>query len=203
MKTKIIYFLLLMSVIAMHSCSKSEPCNAKDIITYYNLTEEQKSKIPYKGSDTLMFLSDAGDTAILWGQGVNHYTEKISTRSLTGDCPDHEYDQIENIETNFIGNNPEFSYLIIKYKAKISGWADDGMFNFGVLLNFNYYSFAHLNFINNSENYKDSLMYLGNHIQGVNLTDERKFFEYFYNFNHGIMRIKVAGGKVWTILKKY
>jgi len=203
MKTKIIYFLLLMSVIAMHSCSKSEPCNAKDIITYYNLTEEQKSKIPYKGSDTLMFLSDAGDTAILWGQGVNHYTEKISTRSLTGDCPDHEFDQIENIETNFIGNNPEFSYLNLRYKSFKHHPPYGGTEQ--IVLSVNVMQITYqglLQVVNNINNYTDTVTYKGNQIYGISIgtipDDKLNFI--IYNYNFGVLKIGQKNGKIWVLI---
>lgn len=59
-------FLLLFSCISFFSCR--EDCPTGDGPTYY-LSEEDKSKVPYTGTDTLRFTRNGTDTFTFIGEG--------------------------------------------------------------------------------------------------------------------------------------
>ena len=73
-------FSILLLVMLIQSCSKTDPC-PKGQENYYNLTDEEKSKIPYTGTDTLVFISDKSDTATLIGKGKSQSYKRTTSGS--------------------------------------------------------------------------------------------------------------------------
>jgi hypothetical protein len=66
----IIIKLKLLSIITIimltQSCSKDNNCgDTSDVINNYIIEDSNKAKMPYTGTDTLVFISDKGDTATL------------------------------------------------------------------------------------------------------------------------------------------
>jgi hypothetical protein len=57
---------LIILVILVHGCKKETNCGDQTTITnFYYVSNEYKSKIPYSGYDTIIYASDANDTAKL------------------------------------------------------------------------------------------------------------------------------------------
>jgi hypothetical protein len=82
MKIKIIITLSIAFI--MTTCSKENKCG--DGKTYYNLSENDKSQIPYKGNETLKFLSTSTyDTLIFNAEPEwSYYT---NSKYYGADCP--------------------------------------------------------------------------------------------------------------------
>jgi hypothetical protein len=119
MKTKIytILFFTFYSTLTvlLSTCKKDkgDPCAGSPAHTYnYYISDDNKSKIPYTGTDTLIFISDRGDTAKLYGQGKQTYNDVTSKpSSIDPDCSNLDYTYYENIQINFVGNNPNLNQI--------------------------------------------------------------------------------------------
>ena len=84
------------------------PCgdDYQSVNTNYLISDANKAAIPYRpdGKDTLIYISDAGDTAILYGVGIKQYTNRVSRRRNSDpDCPEIDYDYCENLEYTYQG----------------------------------------------------------------------------------------------------
>jgi hypothetical protein len=64
---------------------------------------------PYKGNETLTFISNKGDTAVLVGKGQLFQYPRLRY-SGNNDCTDF-YDEHEILFTEFVGNNSNFNHL--------------------------------------------------------------------------------------------
>ncbi|MES2560144.1 MAG: hypothetical protein V4590_10410 [Bacteroidota bacterium] len=107
MKSSINIFLFLLLAVLMQSCDsdKQEPC--KDSYTTVNLTDFQKTRCPYTGSDTLVFVSDQNDTAYCYGIGKSTYFIQTSKRPNPDGCSLHT--AFETIEYSYSCNNALFT----------------------------------------------------------------------------------------------
>lgn len=92
------------------SCQYGDPCGEErtPVNTYYVISEANRTSIPFRadGKDTLTYISDAGDTAVLYGIGTKQIFERnVVRRESDPDCPEYDYDYCENIEYSFEGSN--------------------------------------------------------------------------------------------------
>jgi hypothetical protein len=115
----------------LQSCNWGNPCgdDYQSVNTNYFISDANKASIPFRpdGKDTLTYISDAGDTAVLYGVGVAQYTNRVSiNRTSNPDCPEYDYGYCENIEYLFEGNkNKELNSL--SFKAYL--WLEDEVTN--------------------------------------------------------------------------
>jgi hypothetical protein len=86
--------------------------------SYYYLSDDFKGKIPYKGFDTLTFISNMGDTAILYCQGKNQNFDKESQNQTAADCGEAKHNFYEKIEFNFEGSNSKLNNMKIEFNSK-------------------------------------------------------------------------------------
>ena len=95
------------------ACSKGyDLCEGEpDIeIRYREVVGADAMKLyPYKGNETLTFISNKGDTATLVGKSQLFKYPKLRY-SGNNDCTDF-YDEHEILFTEFVGNNPNFNHL--------------------------------------------------------------------------------------------
>jgi hypothetical protein len=108
-----IFLLLLFALLS--GCKKRDTdCPASQDYTY-NVSKENKSKVPYKtGYETLTYISDSGDTAVLQGQGIKNYYVTSSDYSTDDpDCGGMDEWHVESIDYSFVGDNSNFSKLLV------------------------------------------------------------------------------------------
>lgn len=184
-KTTIHLISILLLVILVQSCSKTDPCpNGQE--NYYNLTDEEKSKIPYTGTDTLVFVSDKGDTVTLIGQGKQQ-TYKRTTSGGNPDCQiSYNYDNYERIDYNYLANNP----ILNNIDFSLQRYDDNGSFDC-ILNGFYKFNFGILE-ANDSLRYKDTVIYKNKTIKClrmVSYTDPST--NYYFNYLFGIVKIKI------------
>ncbi|AMS27491.1 hypothetical protein AEM51_11145 [Bacteroidetes bacterium UKL13-3] len=180
-------------------------CRDPEIWTYA-LSEETKAKVPYRkdGLDTLVFLSDAGDSTALFGQGIKTYLgrEVFEERSIVCEAGTGGiYKDYEVLYVPFQGSNPNLSTVSINYLS--SGviqmcFSDKPLESFPL----DYYPYE-------SNTQMDSLYYQDTiHINTqvftgktyelfTNLKMVNKRFLIFYNEQLGILRIK-KDGRTWN-----
>jgi hypothetical protein len=83
--------LLCIAFVFTQSCQKESngPCGGNK--TYYYLSEIDKAKVPYTGTDTLVFVSNTNDTAVCIGQGKKLFYTAHSFSVNAGECEDDTY----------------------------------------------------------------------------------------------------------------
>ena len=184
-------FLLTLFVILFQSCSKESDCNDQsDMINSYNISADDKSKIPFKGNDTLTYISDAGDTAILIGNGKRAYMDVISKNIGDLECSRYQVDNNETIIFEYLGNNLELNRI----KYKITGNKERTLIEFNInILYANDYPY----YFNSEKFYTDSILINGYYYSGLPKVDD--VFYSLYNFNYGFLKIQFNGGKIWLL----
>jgi hypothetical protein len=117
MKTKLLYSSLISLLFIIQACKRTEPdCgDLSDVITNYNIADSNKANIPYTGTDTLVFISEAGDTVTLFGQGKDAYYASVRRSIKGGDCPRTGIENYENIK--YLYNSNDTSIIQIYYLA--------------------------------------------------------------------------------------
>ncbi len=104
---------LLFHFVILQSCRKDyDLCEGEpDIeIKYREVVGADAMKLyPYKGNETLTFISNKGDTATLVGKGQLFKYPRLRY-SANNDCTDF-YDEHEILFTEFVGNNSNFNHL--------------------------------------------------------------------------------------------
>ena len=207
MKTKfniILFSLLLLSTIFLFSsCGQKNSNCGYDHTTdiYYKLSDDSKSKIPYTGYDTLIFKSDAGDTATLYGQGKKIYYETTTSGMSMADCgstPQYTY-HFENIEIDFKSVNPflyQIGFIAYKNQRVISSSTND----ISILVNNFEISGSNFEYANHSISIpEDSILLNGTYQTGGYINPQLK--NVLFNFSKGILKFKDKYNITWTKLK--
>jgi hypothetical protein len=202
MKTKIIYFLLLMAVIAMlgiQSCGKGSPCEGRDMtdaITVYTIADSIKANIPYTGWDTLVFVSDAGDTATLYGQGKRTYF-KESFNSTSGDCPKQTIRRYENNDFIFWGGKglSNLSFVVYRNHLDINpSYNSIKISSNDIVLDITSYGY-----LDSPQRIFDSIILNGIYHKGVYTDDIKK--NILYSFSQGVLLFDDNQNVRWTKIK--
>lgn len=110
---RLFYWIFLLFIL---SCSKKDPCDGVEkiqITGYKNLNESQKQLMPYQGNETLSFISNKGDTAILRGTGNLQEYRRLKLSGSGFYCGEEHYDSYQFLAAEYKGNNPKFNQLIV------------------------------------------------------------------------------------------
>ncbi|MES2382537.1 MAG: hypothetical protein V4538_15930 [Bacteroidota bacterium] len=109
---KTIYLsVLLLLILFWQSCGKETDGCPPSTNDFYNLTDEEKSKILYTGSDTLVFISNQGDTATLIGQSKKQTYKNITLPLGNPDCGGTNSKNYEQIKYDFTSSNTKLSEI--------------------------------------------------------------------------------------------
>lgn len=188
--------LLLIAIIFLHACKRDNNCgDLSDVITNYNIADSNKAKIPYTGTDTLVFVSNANDTVTLIGRGKNTHYESVRN-SLNGnsDCPKYEVIKYENIDINFISNNDT---LITSIYYKVYHPIHDVNYTYiNLYLNTKGLSSYPFELLNNKV-FEDSVLVKNKYIKGYYIDSNRS--QVLYNYQKGIIKFIDFTNKSWTI----
>jgi hypothetical protein len=191
---------LFLLIILVQGCAKESNCGDQTTITnIYNIADSNKSKIPYSGNDTLVFISNEGDTATLIGIGkkAKYITSKKGIGSA--DCPRELIEKFEKIDFEFNTNNINFNifnckiYNFIIYKSTMIDMQPDKI-EFSINNEISYVSADLLN----SSNFKDSVLIGGKYYKGTYLNGSNNIL---YNLKYGILKIKFSNGKEYIKLQ--
>jgi hypothetical protein len=188
--TKLISILILF--ILAQSCTKDASCNGqRDTVNSYYISADDKSKIPFKGNDTLVYISNAGDTAILIGNGKRAFIDKVQTVIAgNADCYIYNVDYNETISIEYVGNNIELNK--IKYKIYGNKERTEIEFEFNTQYGI-YYPY----YFNSPKFYNDSTLISGVLYYGLPLDITN--YKALYNYEYGFLKIQFNGGKVWLL----
>ena len=199
MKNKIdlvlFFALICSSALVFNSCKRNNdpPCT-NGANNYYNITADEKSKIPYTGTDTLIYISNSNDTAKLLGQGKQDYFLNQPHYGGNPECNPGS----ENYQTyyySFMGKQSLLNEIDVEYHSTGGGVYD---MNINITINnikiINENLFAYFN-----SNYTDTIhinnkLYYGRNIKGDGIDSLTVFF---YNYNFGILKIKFSNNQIW------
>ena len=192
MKTKTKLLCIIGLIMLFENCTKDPSCSDQsDIVNSYYISADDKSKIPFKGNDTLTYISDAGDTAILIGSGKREFIDKV--RTVIGgnaDCYKYNVDNNETISIDYTGNNIEINNI----KYTIIGRSSKTLIEYK--LN-SYMGNKYPNNFNNINLYVDSVNITNTFYKGIPINSIN--FNTLYNFNYGFLKIQFNGGKIWLL----
>ncbi|MFY8190131.1 MAG: hypothetical protein ACOVK9_04135 [Bacteroidia bacterium] len=207
MKHKILLIFLLFTS-TFFSCRKDDdtPCDNKDY--HYNLSEEDKSKVPYTGYDTLVFVSNTNDTAVCIGQGKKQYYLRTVIPNYTiNNCTIPSTDNYEAYNYKFSSNNSKFDIEINAYRK--SGIGLSGSYSIQIEYN------ASINYIlllyqigeKQAYNFRDSVLINGKWYRDISISfiDSKKQFtpKLFYNKEFGILKIQNSDStEFWELHSK-
>jgi len=197
-KTKLLYIAIISLLFILQACKRDTDCgDLSDVITNYNIADSNKAKIPYTGTDTLVFVSDANDTAVLIGQGKNTYYQIVTKGLSSGDCPRSSVEKYETIEYYYKSVN-----LNLPYFKFITDLYDD----FGgkpsttnISININNYEISHSSFdyISSINIAEDSIQINSKYIEGI-------YWEFgsnkktLFNFKYGLLKFQY-NNKEWKL----
>jgi hypothetical protein len=119
---RLFYWIFLLFIL---SCSKKDPCDGVEkiqITGYKNLDESQKQLMPYQGNETLLFISNKGDTALLRGTGNLQEYRRLKLSGSGFYCGEEHYDSYQFLAAEYKGDNPKFNQLIITIFKDL--WSD-------------------------------------------------------------------------------
>jgi hypothetical protein len=197
MKTKLIYISIISLLFILQACKPSVPdCgDLSDVITNYNIPDSNKAKIPYIGKDTLVFISDAGDTATLIGQGKNTHYESVRSNISGGDCPRTGITNYENVEYNF-----KNTLLLLKLNIDESQPINKISYtSLSFYINDRKTTERTYEFIINSATQNDSIKIFNRYFTGkyIDLNNTLLF-----SFEIGILKFKDINNKIWILNTK-
>lgn len=191
---KLIYLSTLF--LTIYSCSK--PCPDYQSKTYnYFLRDSTKAQIPFNGYDTLTYISNMGDTALLIGKWkINSIDTKKINRSGSPDCPQIDIYNYEIVNVIYLGSNP---YLhTIFYSLTVDNWNDEQtIFNINYEPEFKTSS----SFFNNTLSYITPINIGSQIINGRTVDRKDGTASFVYNKTYGILQIKMNDSLTYTLNK--
>lgn len=185
--------LLIVSGCSDNPCPDEEPSKSR----YFYISEAIKKAVPYRtdGLDTLVYISETGDSAVLIGTGKVHYTERVLiSRNGNPDCPFYDYEYVEHVKYNFINIfSNGVSQIQFKQSPTLGSSADD----FLTITIDDHYLLTNQEFANDEEWYIDAVIindstYLGRTLYGNNK------FPLIYNYKNGILQFTL-NYKKWKL----
>ncbi len=202
-KSNLLYLIFFLTVLFSQSCKRGDPCSGMDLsdkVFRNNIPDSNKTKIPYTGRDTLILVSDGGDTATFIGQGKNDYFE--TTRTLAnggGDCSKFDVRNYENLNLSFNKNNQttftiKLSYYLNQKLVYPSLTNISFCVNNQLIANS---SCEYLDFKKSEQN--DSILYANKYYGGVFLDDTKTVL---FNSQIGLIKFKDLANRVWTLILK-
>jgi hypothetical protein len=199
MKIKLLYITMIVIFFCTQACKRSEPdCgDLSDEITNYNIADSNKAKIPYTGTDTLVFVSNSNDTAVLIGQGKKSFQTTTRNSIAGGDCPKSAVNNYQNIQINFIGNDStikNINFNVYKNNQLLTpSFTDFDISIDNLLIATN--NFEYVNYQFKSPN--DSIILDNKYQKGV-FIDNYSNKTTLFNFAKGLLRFKDKNNKTWT-----
>jgi hypothetical protein len=198
MKTKLLYITII-SQILIQACKRNEsPCSNYTSKSYkFLLADSTKAQIPYTGNETLMFISNQGDTAILTGQGKNDYILN-STVNVGNDpaCPKYDDYSFEYVDCEYKGNNENLFHVF--YTLYIDKWGDEYT---NIILNDIYSKYkAYTGYYNDTSRYSNQIDIGNNRVGGIIIEGDNNTDPTFtYNKSYGIIQIKIDSNLIYTL----
>ncbi|MES2653956.1 MAG: hypothetical protein V4620_00095 [Bacteroidota bacterium] len=196
MKTIHTFIFIIISLL-LQSCGKETDGCPQSTNDFYNLTDAEKSKIPYTGTDTLLFISNQGDTATLIGQGKNQTYNNVTVSLGNPDCGGTNSKNYQKVNYSYL-NSKMNKISMLNFSLFVDDVSNpnpfdvyvDFVFNNGVS---NYSFISRTNYLNGQVDYSDSIIINSTMIKGIKLSSKQDTGSYiFYNKQFGLLEIKLG-----------
>jgi hypothetical protein len=194
MKLLFLFLICLPSLLLTEACSllvgDGINCGDGPKTHSFYMSESDKSKIPFSGTDTLTYKGTNGELALLYGQGL---VKKASCESADNmadpGCPD-DANCYESISVSYTGDNPHLNRIFLRY---IANKYDPAHSTFDLTIGYHTFDEYSLGYLNYSTNYADtvvinSIVYLGRKIT----IDAPNNYSVIYNYQHGVLKITTS-----------
>lgn len=186
--------ICMVGMLLLQNCGpKGDGCEEHEPVhSYYKISEADKDKIPFTGTDTLVYISTDGETAILYGQGKKAFNEKVAEKwDPDPGCSTYDYNYFQNIEFTYRGSHPDLNYIFIDFNASVYGPAQtEADITIGEVRYSTYFGRIH-----NSSNYIDSVNIKSITYQGRKIFGDANL-PCVYNYQFGFLQITTSN-KVW------
>jgi len=198
-KTKLLYITII-CLLLTQSCKRGETdCgDLSDVITNYNIADSNITKIPYTGNETLVFISDAGDTATLLGEGKNRHYESVRSNIKGGDCPRIGIDNYESIE--YVYNSDDSLIHQIYYRVFMRNGnliiSPPSYNSLRIAINGINFFDGDITDVNNEKYYIDSALIKGKYYKGLYIDDVKSIL---FSYKFGILKIKNVKNRNWVL----
>ncbi|MCX6187775.1 MAG: hypothetical protein NTU43_12425 [Bacteroidetes bacterium] len=203
MKTKLLYFSIISLLFIMQACKPNNPCeeiDPSDKVYTYNIPDSNKTKIPYTGTETLVFISNTGDTATLVGQGKDEYYVNIKNlRNGGGDCPLYSVRNYQKVEMKFVSDISSLSNIIYKVYMP-SNLEEPGFTYIEVDVNNKYLVQRSYEYLCSQNNPHDSIMINNIYRSGYYFNDINSK-TLLYGNSYGILNFKY-NNQTWKLYNK-
>jgi len=192
MKTKI-YFILFFVATFFSSCQKKDCTQGT---TTYNISSDDKSKIPYNGKDTLTFVRTIiGDTFTFYGTGWQSGTGISYTAE---DCPQKQVFEIRQL----IFQSPNFSNPI-----SISIYVQNVTKSTFIDIGFQNTVFENTDVVLSPLYDLDSTIIQGKKYYGIMFLNDLDSatpttYNCCFNIQFGILKLFFANGETWELISK-
>jgi hypothetical protein len=177
-----------------------DPCKGKDTdaetITY-TIEEDAKSKFPFKDRDTQIYISNIGDTAVLFGRLYAGYESKSAPNTI--ECFKPITWNAEKLRYYATGTNLELNKIEFILGAQFEN-AGENVIEFWISGNIGGGGGYYIESLNNEVKYKDSIIFNGASIYGVSL--KGPIANLIYNYQYGFLKIEYLSGKSWKKIIK-
>lgn len=186
------FLLVIIYLLFIFSCKRESPCSNYTSKSYkFLLADSTKAQIPYNGNETLMFISNQGDTAVLIGQGKNNYILKNSINVGTSpDCPQYDNYSYEYVDLDYKANNENLFHVF--YRLSINKYSQNEVTVY--LNNVSEYT-AYLGLYNDTIGYNKSIK----DIKGYDFDRNDGKPAFVYNKSVGILQIKIDSSLIYTL----
>ncbi|MBC7383135.1 MAG: hypothetical protein H7296_09100 [Bacteroidia bacterium] len=197
MKTLIMPALILTAICCLQNCRR-DPCKGvvpQERITKFNIADSLKAAIPYNGKDTLIFVSETGDTARLLGTGYYNNYEDVQLANYS-DCPgSNTKSRYEHVYMTFKGPNP--SVNVITYEVYQTPDGISSVTGAEITINNFYHSVFNFEYSSFYKPAEDSI-YINNNYAKGGYADAAKTI--LYNKEYGILKFKLYD-HIWKKIK--
>ena len=193
----ILFILIYPGVLWLNSCQPISSGCIPVTSTSYSLTNDDKSKLPYTGTDTMVFISNSGQMVTLTGHGkVTNFDTKIIKGAAPPECPQpsqsYEYQMINLTSGNPFLNEIDFYLARVEspnYYSSTGSWVVNGGESYT-----NYYS----TLLDDSA-YTDTVFVNGKLINCIIITADTGDVSnvLYFNHNYGVLRFILPQSQVW------
>ena len=191
------FVLFFTGVMLLNSCQPTSSGCPEVKSTSYSLTSDDKSKLPYTGTDTMVFINNFGHMITLTGQGkVTNYETKIIKGAAPPECKQpsmsYEYQIINLISGDTLLYEIDFYLERVQspnYYSSIGSWVINGGESYT-----NYFT----TLLNDSA-YTDTVFVNGKRINCIIIPADTGDISnvLYYNHNYGVLRFNLPPDQVW------
>lgn len=187
----------LTTILLFYSCSKN-PCGNYQTKEYNGLlSDSSKAQYPFKGTDTLTYISNKGDTALLIGLWkINSIGVRNINKSGNPDCEQIDVYNNEFIQVRYSGSNSKLYSFI---NDVIAGTENEEYTKFRI--NFEDEFGTTSDFFNNTLSYNKPINIGSQTINGRNIDRNDGSASFVYNKSFGILQIKITDSLIYTLHK--